>query len=163
VDWDTPVSRTPIVSPGSLARERTLLRGQRAGGPQKLLGPPTARVNRAVRGPCEDAEVVGTWRPCGWRSEATGRSCVVGGVMGIFEPSHQGRHFRNRALPPTLKLSREGSSPSSTAHRRRHLPSEDLAHPNPLSLSSSRCDSPLPKAMAPRRATGAARSSEAAP
>jgi hypothetical protein len=48
VDRDTPVSRTPTVAPGSLAREHTLLRGQRARGPQKLLGPPTARVNRAV-------------------------------------------------------------------------------------------------------------------
>jgi hypothetical protein len=45
VDWDTPVSRTPTVAPGSPVRERTLLRGRRAGGPQKLLGPPTARVN----------------------------------------------------------------------------------------------------------------------
>jgi hypothetical protein len=45
VDRDTPVSRTPTVAPGSLARERTLLRERRARGPQKLLGPPTARVN----------------------------------------------------------------------------------------------------------------------
>jgi hypothetical protein len=33
VDRDTPVSKTPIVAPGSLARERTLLRGRRAEGP----------------------------------------------------------------------------------------------------------------------------------
>jgi hypothetical protein len=45
VDRDTPVSRTPTVAPGSLARERALLREQRVRGPQKLLGPPTARVN----------------------------------------------------------------------------------------------------------------------
>jgi hypothetical protein len=45
VDRDTPVSRTPTVAPGSLARERALLRERRARGPQKLLGPPTARVN----------------------------------------------------------------------------------------------------------------------
>jgi hypothetical protein len=45
VDWDTLVSRTPTVAPESLARERALLREQRARGPQKLMGPPTARVN----------------------------------------------------------------------------------------------------------------------
>jgi hypothetical protein len=45
VDWDTPVSRTPTVAPRSLARECALLRERRARGPQKLLGPPTARVN----------------------------------------------------------------------------------------------------------------------
>jgi hypothetical protein len=62
VDRDTPVSRTPTVAPGSLARERTLLRGRRAGGPQKLLGPPMARVNRAVKVPCEDTEAADVWR-----------------------------------------------------------------------------------------------------
>jgi hypothetical protein len=78
------------------------------------------------------------------------------------------RHIKGDAsetapsLPP-LKLAREGSFHPSTAHRRCHLPSKDLAHPNPLSLQSSRCNSPPPRAMAPRRATGAARSSEAAP
>jgi hypothetical protein len=45
VDRDTPVSRTSIVAPGSLARERALLRERRDRAPQKLLGPPTARVN----------------------------------------------------------------------------------------------------------------------
>jgi hypothetical protein len=45
VDRDTPVSRTPIVAPGSLARECALLRERRARGPQKLLGPPTACIN----------------------------------------------------------------------------------------------------------------------
>jgi hypothetical protein len=45
VDQDTPVSRTPTVAPESLARECALLRVQRARGPQKLLGPPTACVN----------------------------------------------------------------------------------------------------------------------
>jgi hypothetical protein len=45
VDRDTLVSRTPTVAPGSLARGRALLRERRARGPQKLLGPPTARVN----------------------------------------------------------------------------------------------------------------------
>jgi hypothetical protein len=45
VDWDTPVSRTPTVAPGSLACRRALLRERRARGPQKLLGPPTAHVN----------------------------------------------------------------------------------------------------------------------
>jgi hypothetical protein len=45
VDRDTPVSRTLIVTPGSLARNRTLSRERRARGPQKLLGPPTAHVN----------------------------------------------------------------------------------------------------------------------
>jgi hypothetical protein len=45
VDRDTPVSRTPTVAPGSLARERALLGERRARGPQKLLGPPTARIN----------------------------------------------------------------------------------------------------------------------
>jgi hypothetical protein len=34
VDWDTPVSRTPTVAPGSPARERALLRERRAGGPR---------------------------------------------------------------------------------------------------------------------------------
>jgi hypothetical protein len=62
VDRDTSVSRTPTVAPGSSAHERTLLRGRRVGGPQKLLGPPTGRVNRAVRGPCEDAEAADAWR-----------------------------------------------------------------------------------------------------
>jgi hypothetical protein len=62
VDRDTPVSSTPTVAPGSLARERTHLRGRRARGPQKLLGPPMARVNRAVRGPCEEAEAADAWR-----------------------------------------------------------------------------------------------------
>jgi hypothetical protein len=66
MDQDTPVSRTPTVASGSLARERTHLRERRAGGPQKLLGPPTARVNHVVRGLCEDAEVVGTWRNRSW-------------------------------------------------------------------------------------------------
>jgi hypothetical protein len=45
VDRDTPVSRTPTVAPGSLARKRALLRERRVRGPQKLLGPPTARAN----------------------------------------------------------------------------------------------------------------------
>jgi hypothetical protein len=45
VDQDTPVSRTPTVAPGSLARKRALSREQRVKGPQKLLGPPTAHVN----------------------------------------------------------------------------------------------------------------------
>jgi hypothetical protein len=45
VDQDTPISRTPIVAPRSLARERALLRERRARVPEKLLGPPTARVN----------------------------------------------------------------------------------------------------------------------
>jgi hypothetical protein len=45
VDRDTPVSRTPTVAPESLARKRTLLRERRVRGPQKLLGPPTTRVN----------------------------------------------------------------------------------------------------------------------
>jgi hypothetical protein len=66
VDRDTLVSRTPTVAPGSPARERSLLRGRRAGGPQKLLGPPTARVNRAVRGPCEDAEAADAWHDRSW-------------------------------------------------------------------------------------------------
>jgi hypothetical protein len=45
VDRDTPVSRTPIVASGSLARERALSWERRVRGPQKLLGPPMARVN----------------------------------------------------------------------------------------------------------------------
>jgi hypothetical protein len=45
VDQDTLVSRTPTVALGSLARERTLLRERTARAPQKLLDPPTARVN----------------------------------------------------------------------------------------------------------------------
>jgi hypothetical protein len=45
VNRDTPVSRTPTVAPGSLARRRALWRERRARGPQKLLGPPMARVN----------------------------------------------------------------------------------------------------------------------
>jgi hypothetical protein len=45
VDRDTPVSRTPTVAPGILARKRALSRERRARVPQKLLGPPTARVN----------------------------------------------------------------------------------------------------------------------
>jgi hypothetical protein len=45
VDRDTPISRTPTVALGSLARKRALLREQRVRGPQKLLGPPTACVN----------------------------------------------------------------------------------------------------------------------
>jgi hypothetical protein len=45
VDQDTPVSRTPTVAPGSLARKHALLRERRARGPHKLLGPPTARIN----------------------------------------------------------------------------------------------------------------------
>jgi hypothetical protein len=45
VDRDTPVSRTPIVAPVSLARKCALLRERRVRGPQKLLGPPTACVN----------------------------------------------------------------------------------------------------------------------
>jgi hypothetical protein len=45
VDRDTPVSRTLIVAPESLAHERALSRERRVRGPQKLLGPPTARVN----------------------------------------------------------------------------------------------------------------------
>jgi hypothetical protein len=45
VDRDTPISRTLTVAPGSLARGRALLRERRARGPQKLLRPPTARVN----------------------------------------------------------------------------------------------------------------------
>jgi hypothetical protein len=39
------VSRTPTVAPRSLASEHALLRERRVRGPQKLLGPPTARVN----------------------------------------------------------------------------------------------------------------------
>jgi hypothetical protein len=50
VDRDTPVSRTPTVGPGSLARECALLRERRARGPQKLLGPPMARVNARSEG-----------------------------------------------------------------------------------------------------------------
>jgi hypothetical protein len=61
VDQDTPVSSTPTVAPGSPARERTHLRGRRAGGPQKLLGPPMACVNHAVGGPCEEAEAEDAW------------------------------------------------------------------------------------------------------
>jgi hypothetical protein len=45
VDQDTPVSRTLTVAPRSLARKRALSRERRVRGPQKLLGPPTARVN----------------------------------------------------------------------------------------------------------------------
>jgi hypothetical protein len=45
VDRDTSVSRTPTVAPGSLTRKHALSREQRVRGPQKLLGPPTARVN----------------------------------------------------------------------------------------------------------------------
>jgi hypothetical protein len=45
VDRDTPVSRTLTVAPGSLTRKRALPRERRVRGPQKLLGPPTARVN----------------------------------------------------------------------------------------------------------------------
>jgi hypothetical protein len=76
VDWDTPVFRTPIVAPGSLAHERALLRERRARGPQKQLGPPTARVNRAVRGPCEDARAADAWRPCNWRDKTAGDAAV---------------------------------------------------------------------------------------
>jgi hypothetical protein len=45
MDRDTPVYKTPTVAPRSLAREHALLRERRVRGPQKLLGPPTARVN----------------------------------------------------------------------------------------------------------------------
>jgi hypothetical protein len=45
VDRDTPVSRTPTVAPGSLARERALSGERRVRGPQKLQGPPMARIN----------------------------------------------------------------------------------------------------------------------
>jgi hypothetical protein len=41
----TPVSRTLTVAPGSLACKHALLRERRVRGPQKLLGPPTARIN----------------------------------------------------------------------------------------------------------------------
>jgi hypothetical protein len=76
VDRDTPVSRTLKVAPGSLARERALLRERRARGPQKLLGPPTARVNRAVGGPCEGAEAADAWRPYSWRDETAGDAAL---------------------------------------------------------------------------------------
>jgi hypothetical protein len=45
-------------------------------GPPKLLGPPTARVNRAVRGPCEEAETADAWRGRSWRDEAAGNATV---------------------------------------------------------------------------------------
>jgi hypothetical protein len=45
VDWDTSVSRTLTVAPGILACECALSRERRVRAPQKLLGPPTARVN----------------------------------------------------------------------------------------------------------------------
>jgi hypothetical protein len=82
-------------------------------------------------------------------------------------------HFSNRRIkgdasetapwPPPEKLGREGSFLFPTAHCRRHFPSEDLAHPILPSFQSSRCNSPPPRAMAPRWAVGAARSSGAAP
>jgi hypothetical protein len=111
VNRNTPVSRTPTVAPGSPARERTLLRGRRAGGPQKLLGPPTARVNYAVRGPCEDAEVVGTWRPCSRRNEAAWGSCVVGGVTGVFQTVASRATFR-KPRPGHLLKGLAGKAPS---------------------------------------------------
>jgi hypothetical protein len=45
-------------------------------GPPKLLGPPTARVNRAVRGPCEEVEAPDAWRGCSWRDGTASNAAV---------------------------------------------------------------------------------------
>jgi hypothetical protein len=100
------------------------------------------------------------WRPCSRQNEAAWRSCVVGGVTGVFRT---GRRFGNRALAAPLKAWQRRLLSLPTAHCHRHLPAEDLAHPNPPSLQSSRCNPPPLRVMAPRRAVGAARSSKAVP
>jgi hypothetical protein len=146
VDWDTPVSRTPIVAPGSPARKRTLLRGRRAGGPQKLLGPPMACVNPVVRGPCEDAKVVGMWRPRSRQSEAAWGSCVVGGVTGVFRTIASRATFRKPCPSHPLKglVEKAPPSPHSTSplpppFQRSCAPKSSQLPILPLPLAPTQC------------------------
>jgi hypothetical protein len=94
-----PVSRTPTVAPGSLARERALLRERRARGPQKLLGPPTACVNRAVRGPCEDAEAADAWHPYSWRDEMMGDAAVPEASIVMMACRFTAERCANASVP----------------------------------------------------------------
>jgi hypothetical protein len=57
VDRDTPVSRTPTIAPGSLARKRALSRKRRVRAPRSCWSLQRHASTRAVRGPCEDAKL----------------------------------------------------------------------------------------------------------
>jgi hypothetical protein len=57
VDRDTSVSRTLTVAPGSLARKHALSRERRVRAPRSCWALQRHASTRAVRGPCEDAEL----------------------------------------------------------------------------------------------------------
>jgi hypothetical protein len=154
VDRDTSVSRTPTVALGSLARERAFLRERRARGPQKLLGPPTARVNRAVRGSCEDAEAADAWRPCSWRDEMAGDAVVPEASNVMMARRFAAERCANASVPA---LGFDATAPA--APLKQSLLETSGTSPSSSSATSS---STTPKLMDPSASSAAAETSSGA-
>jgi hypothetical protein len=131
VDRDTPVSRTPIVAPRSLARKRALSRERRVRGPQKAAGP-----SNSTRQRMRFEDLVKMQRPRMYGTTASGET---NRRVSQQSPSHQtvmmARHFTAEHCADTpipalgldastlvvpfkcslLDASGTSSSPSSTA------------------------------------------------